>query len=1400
MRDYFDGIRSQVQAVHDVAEQARSKGLDPELHVEIPIAEDVAARVEGMVGPPGIAARIRELEAKHLPRDKICFLLAREIARDTDFQGTIEKKAEQALRTSLALMTESITAGPIEGIAKVKVRPGSNNTKYLAVYYAGPIRSAGGTAAGVSVLLADEIRKVLGLDRYEATNEEVERTLEEIALYKKVVNLQLPSLPEQVRFAAERMPIEITGEPTNKDEVAGYRDLPRIETNRLRGGACLVLNDGLVGRAQKICKRALNHELNDWAFLAEIPSIGSDQKTDKNGSSPKAKTGDGQNASIKSKRSDVMKPKDGYLRDVIAGRPIFCHASRIGGWRLRYGRSRATGLAGIGVHPACMAVVDDFLACGTHVRTERPGKGSIVMPVDTLEPPVVLLKTKEVKRFETYDDAKNQRALIEKVLFLGDMLVGFGEFVQNNHTIFASGYCEEWWAAELQEILTAAAMSENTSDPEDAELVKRINEILAKPMITRPTVEQAIKASLLLGVPLHPWFTYHWHDLTPEEIIQLREHVKHTIDKERTSIDSLTEIKQILETLCIPHVQSKGRIKSKEHFAVLLMCLGLSDHSNQSHNEVSDEVARLINDGESKYVNQELDREADLNEPMEVINLLSPVEIMAKVPHYVGARMGRPEKAKHRSMKPPVHGLFPIGEDGGRLRDLFVAADRQGVTVEIVDRHCAKCNILTHSLLCHECGGQTTFERHCKICGIDLKEDTCSRCSRPAVNYSTRAVHLQTLLESARAKIGKFPAKVKMVKGLMNPRKIPEALEKGILRAKHNIFVYRDGTSRFDSTDVALTHFTPREIGVSPTRLKELGYHSDVNGNPLTQPDQMLELRVLDIVLNNEGGEYLLRVARFMDELLEFVYNIEPYYNASDPMDLVGSIVVGLAPHTSAGITGRLIGYTKAKIGFAHPYWHAAKRRNCLAAEEQLRIWDEREQRIVLRSIEDLVEKEIRNGAQQEIVDDFGTLQIQNTQNHLRVVSLNTHTQQTLLQPIKHWIKGTSSHWIKATTRTGRTIVMTPGHGVLLWDAENGRYENTKAVHIQSGDLIPTPTRLTFSEPYLSSQSMTCVCLHAPQLLHDSQRLSIKNAGDVVTFDEVILVEHISFSASSYCLETDRAEYQAETYHNFSTANCITRNCDGDEDSVILGLDAMLNFSRHFLPSTRGGFMDAPLVLVTTLNPMEVDDEAHQVDVAWKYPLEFFEQSLTYPEPKEIIGYMDLVAGRLEHTSAYEGFGYTHETSRLVDGAEQTAYKTLGAMNEKVQAQLKLAAKLKPVDLQDVARKVIQSHFIPDLAGNMRKFGAQRFRCISCNTKYRRVPLKGVCTKCNGKILKTIAQKSVSKYLGISMRMIEKHDLGDYLKDRLAVLELSMDSMFSDDRIKKINLSDFLAPSNDSQK
>ena len=92
-------------------------------------------------------------------------------------------------------------------------------------------------------------------------------------------------------------------------------------------------------------------------------------------------------------------------------------------------------------------------------------------------------------------------------------------------------------------------------------------------------------------------------------------------------------------------------------------------------------------------------------------------------------------------------------------------------------------------------------------------------------------------------------------------------------------------------SDVPVTHFTPKEVGVSWKKLINLGYKHDYLGNELTSDEQMLELYPQDFIVAKNAGDYFVRTAQFIDELLERFYGLEPYYNVSTPEDLVGHLI-----------------------------------------------------------------------------------------------------------------------------------------------------------------------------------------------------------------------------------------------------------------------------------------------------------------------------------------------------------------------------------------------------------------------------------------------------------------------------------------------------------------------------
>src|SRR5712664_711878 len=76
------------------------------------------------------------------------------------------------------------------------------------------------------------------------------------------------------------------------------------------------------------------------------------------------------------------------------------------------------------------------------------------------------------------------------------------------------------------------------------------------------------------------------------------------------------------------------------------------------------------------------------------------------------------------------------------------------------------------------------------------------------------------------------------------------------------------------------------------------------------------------------------------------------------------------------------------------------------------------------------------------------------------------------------------------------------------------------------------------------------------------------------------------------------------------------RDCDGDEDSVSLLLDVLLNFSREYLPDRIGGLMDAPLLLAPLLNATEVARQAFNIEPITTFPIAFYYKMLVGPNPR----------------------------------------------------------------------------------------------------------------------------------------------------------------------------------------
>ena len=175
-----------------------------------------------------------------------------------------------------------------------------------------------------------------------------------------------------------------------------------------------------------------------------------------------------------------------------------------------------------------------------------------------------------------------------------------------------------------------------------------------------------------------------------------------------------------------------------------------------------------------------------------------------------------------------------------------------------------------------------------------------------------------------------------------------------------------------------------------------------------------------------------------------------------------------------------------------------------------------------------------------------------------------------------------------------------------------------------------------------------------------------------------------------------------------------------------------------------------PSCLTTTIDPAEIDKESHNLDVMAAYPLELYLAGLRYAHPREIAPLIDRVENRLGTPAALEGFFYTTETSDISAGPLESTYTQLKTMIEKLEAEPTLAEKIRAVDEDDVAERVLTTHFIRDLMGNLSAFSKAE---VAVRQMQPQLPENAACRQVHalrGNIIATVHEGSVKKYLEVS--------------------------------------------------
>jgi len=937
MEEYFDYITKQTRKAFNIAKKTRKLNYDPIPDVEITIAKNMAERVTGIISTifpkikeTKITNRIIALEKKYgFQNIRVALTIALEIAQGKhyDFE-TKEQAIDIGIRTGFTYVTVGIVSSPIEGLIGIDILDRYDKQgQYFKISYAGPIRNAGGTAAATSVLIADYVREKMGYAKYDPTEKEIKRCFCELEDYNKyVTNLQYFPYEKEINFLMNNLPVAIDAYGSESFEISNInlKDIPRITTNKLRGGYCLIYAECLALKSQKLWKIISENKdefnIKDWDFLEDHIKLQKELKQ------------------RHEKQDDQIISEDKtFMRDMVGGRPVLSFPMQSGGFRLRYGRTRNSGFSTQALNPATMYILDNFIAIGTQMRTERPGKSNTCTVCNDIMGPVVRLINGDVITLNNKDDALAVNDNIDEIIYLGDILISYGDFLDKAHRLIPAGYCEEIWSSDLKHALDNDKTKDNYSQL-DENLIKNI---LSYPNTNNPSFKESKLISKIAKIPLHPNYTFFYNEINTITLLEFIKYIEneYSYGHYKEGLTFNNKHKKTLEILGIPHKITDEKILiTTDIFNAIIYTFNIGNNIWNEYFDLSCEVLAekilKINQLTSKSISKKITN-------VQFINHISNITIKDKSGIFIGARMGRPEKAKMRKNKGSPHGLFPLEDQGGKLNTYQNASKKSKIQLIVKTYQCSKCKNITPLKICELCSSEC-FETS------ETDETDKNKSNYYSWNNVKKTdVNFKIIYEKTREqlKLKEVPELIKGITKCAGKNMIAEHPGKGFLRALHKISVNKDGTIRYDATELPITHFKPFEIEVDVAKLREFGYYTDINGKELTKNNQIIELKCQDVILPahknelTEGADIvLLKTANFIDDELKKLYKKKAFYRAKNKTDLIGQLIIGLAPHTSAGIVGRIIGWSKTQTIMAHPLFHAAMRRDCDGDETSIML------------------------------------------------------------------------------------------------------------------------------------------------------------------------------------------------------------------------------------------------------------------------------------------------------------------------------------------------------------------------------------------------------------------------------------------------------------------------------
>ena len=521
-QDYVKQIKKTLKAQIQLANDARDTKYDPCSTIEPIITHSSTDTILSILNIPNLENYLPKLIIQH---DNL-LLLAADVSKQIVNGRFVKKPREElfllALQCVFVILSWGQCSVPKEYIHRVSINP---KTNHLTLFFTNTIRSVPGVIIGQTMLIADYLRSILHLNRFHSTPDIIGRYEEEFEIYTKITHRFNRIGQQYLRIFIQNIGVELTSEPYERIEVKKYRNLPRL-TNHLRMGLCVGL-ERIFQDLQQLIHQKLKAGIPEWEWLDNL----------------------------KFDLETIDKQFD--YKDVKSTQPLIAQSNTPGGFRLRYGSSRITGLGTIGIHPVTMTLTG-LLSSGSTIQLDISNSFFAVTPVDSIMGPLIELLDGSFRRISSINEFDSIEEDIIQIWELGDILIHPAD-IDPAEQFILSAWTEEWWSQELEKIITANRSVLDKIISQTRVSQKEINDLIDYPLRFHPSWDLAYSISKHSQVPLHPRYSLNWNEIAVSDFILL---VNHITEDENTLLPRHPEVERILKQLGAPYEIQKGELSS----------------------------------------------------------------------------------------------------------------------------------------------------------------------------------------------------------------------------------------------------------------------------------------------------------------------------------------------------------------------------------------------------------------------------------------------------------------------------------------------------------------------------------------------------------------------------------------------------------------------------------------------------------------------------------------------------------------------------------------------------------------------------------------------------------------------------------------------------------------------